>query len=355
MFPHFGPEAFVPALKALSLLTTPLPSTHPYVAPPPATVEGGAGLEGGDDLLQPTRRSEVDLVNESTIVPARIMFPRCTGEMGMKGWKDDAGLNEWVLGITLPGVPVEEKEEWDKRAGSGELIALERVVIVDRWAAHRHPDTYQWKKMMSHMAIQPSLVQDWFEPFRANALQSLGAPLIDDGPKKPVVVYLDRNRNSQSPRFNLESHTGLIKALKSISGRAEVHQSVLMNMRKEEIVKLMSTATIVISPHCAEFIHTMWMPTTPFSTVMEIFDSGSFVRDNQLLSEMLHHEHLIVREDGILPKEEWLLMDVEKGRGERWDDDIAIDPKIILDRVVRILDEYDSAALRDRAEEFGDV
>jgi len=325
--------------------------------------------------------------------------------------------------------------------------------------------------MMSHMAMQPSLVPDWFEPFRANALQSLGAPLVDDGPKKPVVVYLDRNRNvslypllfltslselfltsflspfrlqqSQSPRFNLESHNGLIQALKSISGRAEVHQSVLMNMRKEEIVKLMSTATvsrpsepsfsnrvdkaqssppllfvlqIVISPHCAEFIHTMWMPTTPFSTVMEIFDSGSFVReysipflrfrfrrvvegdveltpllsyffciagDNQLLSEMLHHEHLIVREDGILPKEQWQLMDVEKGRGERWDvssssfsfpfsglllsqltrdlflsfsqDDIVMDPKIILDRVVRILDEYDSAALRGRATEYGDV
>lgn len=54
-------------------------------------------------------------------------------------------------------------------------------------------------QMMSHMAIQPSLVQDWFEPFRANALQSLGAPLVDDGPKKPVVVYLDRNRNVSRP------------------------------------------------------------------------------------------------------------------------------------------------------------
>lgn len=79
----------------------------------------------------------------------------------MKGWKDDAGLSEyaneenqtrreeeradlacfgfdgvfadeWMLQITLPGVPIEEKEDWDKRAGSGELIAFERVVIVDR-------------------------------------------------------------------------------------------------------------------------------------------------------------------------------------------------------------------------------
>lgn len=185
---------------------------------------------------------------------------------------------------------------------------------------------------------------------------------------------------SQSPRFDLETHTALIKALKTISGRAEVHQTVIMNMRKEEIVKLMSTATvspsphglraaptltcscrlqIVISPHCAEFIHTMWMPSTEFSTVMEIFDSGSFVRespasrhppsrsvlillplplafagDNQMLSEMLHHDHLIVREDGIVPKEKWLMMDVE--RGDRWD--------VSQTRAVRLLRETDPRA-----------
>ena len=45
---------------------------------------------------------------------------------------DGVFADEWMLQITLPGVPIEEKEDWDKRAGSGELIAFERVVIVDR-------------------------------------------------------------------------------------------------------------------------------------------------------------------------------------------------------------------------------
>jgi len=46
-----------------------------------------------------------------------------------------------MLHITLPGVPIEEKEDWDKRAGSGELIAFERVVIVDRCEFESFPSS----------------------------------------------------------------------------------------------------------------------------------------------------------------------------------------------------------------------
>jgi hypothetical protein len=48
--------------------------------------------------------------------------------------------------------------------------------------------------MNSHIAMQPSIVKDWFEPYRSSALQAIG--IARSAPKKkPVVVYLDRNRN----------------------------------------------------------------------------------------------------------------------------------------------------------------
>ena len=80
------------------------------------------------------------------------------------------------------------------------MLLLTRTILPQ--AAHRHPDTQRWQKMNSHIALQPSPVKDWFEPYRASALQAIGVRETVAPRKKPVVIYLDRNRNVSAAERN---------------------------------------------------------------------------------------------------------------------------------------------------------
>lgn len=147
--------------------------------------------------------------------------------------------DEWILSTTMPSVPIEHLAEWEKRALSGKLIAFEMVIIVDRCESSlpsmvhrggltdalstsarrgsaspaRHSGVGQGAcfllrrtseclltsvvylpQMNSHMATLVSHTRDFFAPFRQIALSQLGIS-TSLRPTKPVVIYLDRNRN----------------------------------------------------------------------------------------------------------------------------------------------------------------
>lgn len=75
MAENFGPEAFVSALKAVSLVPdSPRRPASLALLPPP---------HHGKRFLDP-----------DAAFPARVMFPRASGEQGGKGWKDTTGKSE---------------------------------------------------------------------------------------------------------------------------------------------------------------------------------------------------------------------------------------------------------------------
>lgn len=112
--------------------------------------------------------------------------------------------DEWIIRTTLPEARIEHLSDWQQRAKTSELTVFERIVIIDRWAAHRHPDTKTWLKMNSYIAMLPSPNPDWFEPYRRAALKTLGPGTMPTS-DKPVVVYLDRNRNVRVGVFRLST------------------------------------------------------------------------------------------------------------------------------------------------------
>lgn len=43
---------------------------------------------------------------------------------------------------------VEDSMQWDDRSATGNLYMFDEIVLIDRWASHRHnPTTMSWNKM----------------------------------------------------------------------------------------------------------------------------------------------------------------------------------------------------------------
>jgi hypothetical protein len=96
-----------------------------------------------------------------------------------------------------------------------------------------------------------------------------------------------------------DHHDKLIEALHSLTDIAEVHVAKMKEMDERTRIELLSRATvcdfpttitipllicatrslqILISVHNDKLLQTLWMPATPISSLIEIFDEGGFAR-----------------------------------------------------------------------------
>lgn len=61
------------------------------------------------------------------------------------------------------------------RTLSGNLYMFDEIVIIDRWASHRHnPTTGQWNKMNADVFREVEAPKDWWAPVRESMMLSLG-------------------------------------------------------------------------------------------------------------------------------------------------------------------------------------
>lgn len=225
-------------------------------------------------------------------LPARIMFPKCND---FEGWSDDRGLTPTLLTTLFPGTHIEEEGGWRARVKSGMPVVLDRVVIVDRPAAHTGKgDVEKWGKMFSNVA-KLETPEDFFEPVRKAMIKGLG---IKDKPtSKPVVTYLDHQ--SEGRRLLKEDHEELLKALKTLTDVAEVHVAKPKQMTAKEKIELISKTSVLLTVHNDDLLQQMWMKASDVSTVMEIFDVGGYSPDWALLSKMMGHRYLPIHNDAI--------------------------------------------------------
>jgi hypothetical protein len=172
-------------------------------------------------------------------------------------------------------VPIEDARNWADRAESDLTYIFERVVIVDRWAAHSiGRDTARWGKMNGEAHTMPAPKTFW-EPLRRNMLEAVGDVTPTVGRYKlPVVVYIERDTK---PMLSKESHDALVAELKHLTPRAEVHVTQLKSMTKEQQVSLFAKTDVVVGLHGQELFEAAWM--SPEGSVIEIFEEGGFNRE----------------------------------------------------------------------------
>ncbi|ODO08574.1 hypothetical protein L198_00304 [Cryptococcus wingfieldii CBS 7118] len=267
-------------------------------------------------------------------VPKRIWFPRCGAT---PSWRDDRGENVWFLSHAVPSASIEDSTGFADRNLAGVTMQLEKVVIIDRWAAHSITgDIAKWGKMN---VLVPTVAApgDIFQQYRDNAIQSFGVSKSKIGSRGlPVVVYLSHQK--EPPRLRSEDHAGMITALKSLTSIAEVHIVKVGGMPKIRQVELLSRALVVIGSHSDDLVHVIWMPPSKGSTIIELFETGGFQRDFELMASSLNHNYVAVAGDRVVPEEEWKI--AGPSNGERPKGEITINPEV----VVRIVEDIVAAS-----------
>ncbi|OCF53988.1 hypothetical protein L486_08522 [Kwoniella mangroviensis CBS 10435] len=264
-------------------------------------------------------------------VPKRVWFPRCGAD---PSWRDDRGENAWFLAHALPSVSIEDKQGWEDRNTAGLPLLLEKVVIIDRWAAHASGgEVGKWGKMN---ALIPSIAatRSFWDSIRSNVMRSLG---VDDHSEVgsrglPVIVYVDRQK--ENPKMKQSDHDALVEGLMSLTNIAEVHVARLSAMSKARQVDLVGRAQVLVSLHGDELFNTLWMPPREDSLVIELFEDGGFIRDFELLATGLNHKYIAVQGDKVLTEEKWRETGATKG-DERDTGEISINTEL----VVRLIEE----------------
>ncbi|OCF56474.1 hypothetical protein L486_05323 [Kwoniella mangroviensis CBS 10435] len=195
---------------------------------------------------------------------------------------------------------------------SGEWIGFEKMVIVDRYASHRHnPIANEWNKMSLPIFEElPSPPPPFFAPYRQNLLQNLHLSVstargrvgkaLNDVPK---IVYFDRQETSR--KLSDEDNDGILGVLRDLEkdGKAHVGVPHLSEMGFKNQVKAVKDADIIIGIHGNGLTDQMWMPEG--GMVIELFIPDAFLRDYQVLSQALGHRHIAIWNDRILPPSEW--------------------------------------------------
>ncbi|WWC87940.1 uncharacterized protein L201_002840 [Kwoniella dendrophila CBS 6074] len=231
-------------------------------------------------------------------------------------WRDNYGINEAMIkGIFNNDVI--EKDLWSELSDSNRWIGFEKVVIVDRYASHRHNTISNvWNKMSLPIFEELSKPPPpFFSPYRESLLSNLdllsilkptryhlGKPLKSI----PKIVYLDRQESTR--KLSVEDNQGLLDVFENLTkhGKAIYENPHLPELSFKQQVEVVKDADIIIGIHGNGLTHQLWMPEG--GIVIELFVPKAFLRDYQVLSQALGHRHITIWDDRELPPNEWELI-----------------------------------------------
>ncbi|WVQ64967.1 uncharacterized protein L199_003137 [Kwoniella botswanensis] len=243
-------------------------------------------------------------------LPKRVVIPWKAAE----GWRDEEGMNELVLKGVFGEANLIEPYHWsmlnDESQSHQGWIFLERVVIADRWASHRHnPLSDSLNKMAASIFSRPH-PPFFFTPIREAFLSHLSIPLPPNrlDPQRalkglPKIVYVDRQNTDR--KLSPEGHRELSVVLGEIEsiGKATVGHKKLGKLGGKEKVEAVHDADILIGVHGDGLTNQLWMPEG--GIVIEIFPPNSWLPEHQIVSDILNHEYIPIWNDRAISREEW--------------------------------------------------
>ncbi|KAF9071833.1 hypothetical protein BDP27DRAFT_1321455 [Rhodocollybia butyracea] len=235
--------------------------------------------------------------------PSRFMLP--VVEEGQ--WRDRADINGPLLRAMNPSVSIETSGQWNDFIKLNRTIAFKRVGIVNRAAAHRHSEAGKYNKMIGPtMGLE--IFSGYWKPLQTKLTQNLLGE-SSESPQditretattvksKPVVIYISRQKTGR--RLADKDHEALVHSLLKLQdeGFCKVEIPVMENLSVKEQIELVSRSTIMVGVHGNGLTHQLWMPSSSWSTVIEIFFPGGYLFDYQFLSRSAEHQHYAVWND----------------------------------------------------------
>lgn len=242
-----------------------------------------------------------------TLTPRRMMFRTPPSD-----WRDRAGLSTWFLNNILPETAVEDQFVWADRKSSGSVFLFERLVIVDRFAAHRYGQRNgMWNKMTAELSrIQaPS---NWISPLRERMLSLghlFGCELEHRRSNVPVVTYINRQKTGR--RLTDEDAENLLVVMSELDrqGVIEFHNAEMENIPRIAQFCLATKTDIMMGVHGNGLSHQLWMK--PGGAVIEIMDIGGFALDYAVPAKLMGHRYHAIHNDTVFRQDQWV---TDKGK-----------------------------------------
>ncbi|KAF7300528.1 hypothetical protein HMN09_00937300 [Mycena chlorophos] len=257
----------------------------------------------------------------TSLPPARrFIIPFVPSEL----WRDKPDVDGPLMRAAFPGASIETATYWNDFKRLGTTVLFERVVLVSRSSAHKHPFGGVWFKMIAG-AMNVTAPEDYWRPIRENVWESFwgvrgtadssaeSVSPVDSGlgtTRLPVVTYVSRQGQENGRRLTHPDHEALVVALDALAaeGECEVRVVQMEKLTLREQVGLMRDTTILIGVHgngltvslvavylrnvelTAAIKHQLWMQPSPHSTVIEILIPQGYVFDYEMLARNMGHK-----------------------------------------------------------------
>ncbi|KAJ7053345.1 hypothetical protein C8F01DRAFT_996814 [Mycena amicta] len=213
-------------------------------------------------------------------------------------WHDMSGVDGPLMRAAFPGTSVETESYWKDLKTLGTSVMFERVVLVNRVAAHKHPFDGLWHKMIAG-SMNVSVPEDFWRPIRENVWESFWGvrSSVASLRRLPLVTYISR----QGGRRQLvqADHEMLVKSLYELEaeGICDVQVVRMEQMTLKEQIDVAKNSTILLGVHGNGLTHQLWMQPSPRSTVIEMFFPGGYTFDYEMLARNMGHKHYAVWND----------------------------------------------------------
>ncbi|KAJ7053354.1 hypothetical protein C8F01DRAFT_996845 [Mycena amicta] len=219
-------------------------------------------------------------------------------------WRDKAGIDGPILRGTFPGASIETESYWKDLKTLGTCVVFERVVLVNRAAAHKHPFGGVWFKMIAG-SMNVSVPEDFWRPIRETLWESFWGDRssVASLRSRPLVTYISRQGGGR--RLVQADHEMLVASLYELEaeGICDVQVVRMEQMTLKEQVDLMRNSTILLGVHGNGLTNQLWMQPSPRSTVIEILVPGGYTFDYEMLARNMGHKHYAVWNDTYLTYE----------------------------------------------------
>ncbi|KAL7414185.1 hypothetical protein BDY24DRAFT_386122 [Mrakia frigida] len=236
------------------------------------------------------------LVYLFTSTSKRFVLPRRMINSGDQ-WKGfHGGLNEWFMESLAPKTQMLDGDVWTEMSDSGQLFVFDEISVFDRWTAHRHNEQAQlWNKAMGGLYDILPPRDHWWEPVRQQMQSVLRLKGHSAAKAVPKVVYVSR-QPSWHRKLIQEDHDSLVSTLKATPG-INFQVAEFENMSPAEQISLALQTDIMIGVHGSGLTHEVWMRNG--SSLIEIFDAESFIRDYQMVAAPLGFNYFPIHNDTI--------------------------------------------------------
>ncbi|KAF7324108.1 hypothetical protein MKEN_00633200 [Mycena kentingensis (nom. inval.)] len=212
-------------------------------------------------------------------------------------WRDRAGVDAPIMRAAFPGVSIETGSYWRDLERLESTVVFERVILVNRAAAHKHPFGSVWHKMAAG-AMNVTVPDDFWRPIRENVWNSLWGPAaVQATRQRPLVTYISRQGGGR--RLIHEDHDALVESLHELElqGICDVQVVRMETLSLKEQIGLMRNTTILLGVHGNGLTHQLWMQPSPHSAVIEMLIPGGYVFDYEMLARNMGHRHYAVWND----------------------------------------------------------